>query len=492
MRALLVYPKYPVSFWSFKHALKFIGVKAVHPPLGLLTVAAMLPGTWDQRLIDLNVRPLLDADLRWADIVLISAMAIQIDSVREIVIRCKSAGLRTVAGGPLFTIEPEEFADIDHLVLNEAETTLPQFLADLEHGRAGHVYASASRPPLETTPVPDWDLIRLDDYATMSLQYSRGCPYDCEFCGITSLYGRKTRTKSAGQFIAEIDALYARGWRESIFVVDDNFIGNKAKLKKEILPAMIRWGKEHNFPFDFITETSINLADDEELMSLMAQAGFAQVFIGIETTSEESLIECNKFNNINRDLLASVKKIQNSGMSVSAGFIVGFDSDTPAIFDRQIDFIQRSGIVTAMVGLLNAPKGTRLFDRLKNENRLLSTFSGNNTEFSINFIPAMNAQKLIDGYRRIVTTIYSPAQYYERILKLFEDFKPIKRSIVSRFRLRYIKSFLMVMFYFGLLEKGRRHYWRLLFKTLLKHPGLLPDALVFSAYGLHFRKIFDV
>ncbi|MDA8333900.1 MAG: radical SAM protein [Peptococcaceae bacterium] len=492
MNALLVYPRYPLSFWSFKHALKFISVKAAYPPLGLLTVAAMLPQAWEKRVVDLNVRQLLDADLRWADIVFISAMAIQADSVREVVARCQSIGVRTVAGGPLFTVEPEEFADIDHLVLNEAEATLPEFLADLDNGAARHLYTVNDHPGMETTPIPAWDLIHLDDYATMSIQYSRGCPYDCEFCGITSLYGRRARTKNAGQFIAELEAIYVRGWRETVFVVDDNFIGNKGKLKREILPAMIQWGRGHNHPFDYITETSINLADDEELMQLMAEAGFAQVFIGIETPNEESLIECNKFNNVSRDLLGAVKKIQNAGMSVSAGFIVGFDSDTPSIFDRQIDFIQRSGIVTAMVGLLNAPKGTRLFERLRKENRILHGFAGNNTDFSLNFIPTMNTQSLIDGYRKIVTTIYAPAQYYDRILKLFNELKPMKRSAIPRFRLRYLKAFLMVMFCLGIQEKSRKLYWRLLFKTLRNHPGFLADAIVLSVYGIHFRKVYDI
>ncbi|HUW65491.1 MAG TPA: DUF4070 domain-containing protein [Spirochaetia bacterium] len=492
MRVLLVYPSYPESFWSFKHALKFIGVKAAHPPLGLLTVAAMLPAAWEKRVVDLNVRQLRDADLTWADIVFVSAMVIQRDSVQEIIARCKSAGLPMVAGGPLFTMEPEKFADIDHLVLNEAEITLPEFLADLESGTARHIYESNRHPDLDMTPIPAWDLINLDLYGAMSTQYSRGCPYDCEFCNITSLYGRKIRTKTVPQLLGEFDVLYARGWRGGLFIVDDNFIGNKAKLKKEVLPAMIQWNKEHKNPFDFITETSINLADDEELLRLMAEAGFDQVFIGIETPSEESLKECNKFNNVNRNLLASVKKIQNFGMAVSAGFIVGFDSDTPSIFDRQINFIQQSGIVTAMVGLLNAPKGTKLFERLAKEDRLLQDFSGNNTDLSMNFVPVMNPQKLIDGYQRIVTTIYSPAQYYERIQEFLKEFRPIRKIDLSRFRFRYIRALLLITWYLGILEKGRRYYWRLILKTLFKRPSFLVEALTLAVYGFHFRRIFNV
>jgi radical SAM superfamily enzyme YgiQ (UPF0313 family) len=358
MKVLLVYPKYPESFWSFSYALRFIGKKSAHPPLGLLTVAAMLPREWEKRLVDMNVKKLRDEDIKWADCVFISAMAIQRDSAREVIDRCHRFGVKTVAGGPLFTMEPEEFDDVDHLVLNEAEITLPQFLEDLERGTPQHIYTTDLKPDLSQTPIPLWDLINLHDYASMSIQYSRGCPYDCEFCDITTLYGHKQRLKTVEQMLAELDALYERGWRGSVFIVDDNFIGNKVRLKNEVLPAIIEWMEAHEHPFWFITEASINLADDEELMDLMRRAGFVHVFVGIETPDEESLKECNKFANLNRNLISSVKKIQNYGMQVSGGFIVGFDNDTPSIFERQIKFIQQSGIVTAMVGLLNAPKGT--------------------------------------------------------------------------------------------------------------------------------------
>jgi len=493
MKVLLVYPKYPDSFWSFKHALKFIGVKAAYPPLGLLTVAAMLPREWEKRLIDLNVRKLRDEDIRWADLVMISAMAIQKQSAKEVIARCRGLGVKTVAGGPLFTMEPEEFPEVDHLVLNEGEATLPAFLEDLAGGTLKRVYTSRELPPLESTPVPMWDLISFKDYATMSIQFSRGCPYDCEFCDITTLFGHRPRLKSVDQLLLELDTLYFRGWRGSVFIVDDNFIGNKARLKKSVLPAMIDWMEKRRYPFWFITEASINLADDEELMRLMQKAGFSSVFIGIETPSEESLKECNKFNNVKRDLIASVKKIQNFGIQVSGGFIVGFDSDTPSIFERQIAFIQQSGIVTAMVGLLQAPVGTRLFERLKKEKRLLPgvSFSGNNTDLTINFIPKMNLQSLLEGYRRIVTTIYDPARYYERVLEFFKEFKPVRKKSIKMLRLAHIKALCRAMFYLGVLEKGRRHYWRLLLKTLVRYPRFFPEAVTFAIYGLHFRKIFS-
>lgn len=493
MKILLVYPQYPESFWSFKYALKFVGIKAAYPPLGLLTVATMLPDEWEKRLVDLNVRRLKDDDIKWADMVMLSAMAIQKESARDIIKRCKSLGKKIVAGGPLFTMEPDEFPDVDHLVLNEAEITLPVFLKDLIKETPQRMYTSKEMPQLVNTPLPQWDLIRLKDYATMSIQFSRGCPYDCEFCDITTLFGRRPRLKSAEQLLQELEALYLRGWRGTVFIVDDNFIGNKSRLKKTILPSMINWMEKRRHPFWFITETSIDLADDEELMTLMQKAGFNSVFIGIETPSEDSLRECNKFHNIKRDLLASVKKIQNFGFQVTGGFIVGFDSDTPSIFEKQISFIQQSGIVMAMVGLLQAPVGTKLFERLKREKRLLAdvSFSGNNTALSMNFIPKMNLQTLLDGYRRVVDTIYSPAHYYERVLEFFKEFKPARTKNIKMLRLSHVKALFKSLLYLGMIEKGRRYYWSLLLKTLFRYPRFLPDAVSLAIFGLHFRKFFS-
>lgn len=494
MKILLVYPQYSESFWSFKHALKFIGLKAALPPLGLLSIAALLPKKWEKRLVDMNVRKLKEADLKWADYVMISAMSIQQQSTKEVISHCRELGVRIIAGGPLFTAEPEKFDEVDHLILNEGELTLVPFLEDLEKGCPQHIYTTAERPSLDKTPVPLWELINMRDYATMSVQYSRGCPYDCEFCDITALFGHRPRLKTAAQVLQELDALYEHGWRGGVFVVDDNFIGNKAHLKKETLPAMISWMERHKNPFWYITEASINLADDEELMLLMQKAGFISVFVGIETPSEEGLRECNKFHNVNRDMIACVKKIQNFGMQVSGGFIVGFDSDTPSIFERQIDFIQKSGIVTAMVGMLQAPVGTKLFQRLKSEKRLLPerSFSGNNTDLTVNFIPKMNMQKLTEGYQKIVTTIYDPKHYYARVLEFFKEFKPTHKKGISTLRFSYATAFFRSMISLGIMEKGRRYYWKLLLKTLVKYPRFLPEAITFAIYGHHFRKFFNV
>ena len=349
MNILLVYPQYPDTFWSFKHALRFVRRKAAYPPLGLLTVASMLPEEWNKKLVDMNVHPLTDKDLLWADYVFISAMAIQKASVREVVSRARRLGKKIVAEACLPT-EPELFDDVDHLVLNEAEITLYTFLEDLKSGTPRHMYRTDEHPPVTGTPMPMWSLIKMKHYSGMSLQYSRGCPFNCEFCDITFLDGRIPRTKEKQQVLSELENIYQHGWRGPVFIVDDNFIGNKNKIKNEILPAIIDWQKKKKYPFSFLTEVSINIVDDDDLMQLMAKAGFNKVFIGIETPNEASLNECSKNQNVSRDLVASVKKIHNHGLEVMAGFIVGFDNDPLSIFKTQINFIQKSGIVTAMVG----------------------------------------------------------------------------------------------------------------------------------------------
>ena len=492
MKVLLVYPQYPDTFWSFKHALKFIFKKAAFPPLGLLTVAAMLPQDWQKKLVDMNTTALSDEDIRWADYVFISAMAVQQNSTREVINRCKKLGTKIVAGGPLFSPGYEEFGfdDIDHLVFYEAENTLPLFLEDIKQGRAKHIYVSEERPDITTTPVPLWSLIDQRKYHLMSIQYSRGCPFNCEFCDIVVMNGHLPRTKSKAQTIAELEALYATGWRGSVFFVDDNFIGNKRKLKSETLPAIIAWMEERKHPFSFFTEVSINLADDEELMRLMVEAGFDMVFVGIESPNERSLAECNKLPNKNRDLLASVKKIQSHGLQVQGGFIVGFDNDPISIFKSHIDFIQKSGIVTAMVGVLMAPPGTSLYKRLKRENRLLPGGSGDNTDGSTNFIPKMGLETLVRGYRHVVNTIYAPKQYYERIKTFLKEYKP-KTKRRFRISILHVIAWLRSMWVLGIKEKGRIHYWELFLWTLFKKPKCFPLSMTLAAQGFHFRKVAE-
>ena len=490
MKILLVYPQYPDTFWSFRHALKFISKKAAYPPLGLLTVAAMLPGEWEKRLVDMNAASLTDEDINWADYVFIGAMVVQQNSVRELISRCKKLETKLVAGGPLFTTAGEEFEGVDHFILGEAEAILPSFLEDLERGCAQHIYSSNERPDITKTPIPLWSLIDNKKYSTMSVQYSRGCPFNCEFCDIIVRNGNKPRTKAKDQILAELDALFDWGWRGGVFFVDDNFIGNKRKLKSVVLPAIIAWMKAKKYPFALSTEASINLADDEELMQLMVEAGFHTVFVGIETPNEESLVECNKSQNQNRDLVASVKKIQNHGLEVQGGFIVGFDSDPISIFKSQISFIQKSGIVTAMVGLLNAPVGTRLHQRLKEENRLLKDMTGDNTDCSLNFIPKMNYETLVDGYKQVINTIYSPKDFYERVKTFLKEYRP-QRERRDRIQFYQIRAFIRSMWILGVKERGRSYYWRLFISSLLKYPRTFPLCMSLAVYGYHFRKVVE-
>ena len=491
MNALLVNPQCADTFWSFKYALRFIARKVANPPLGLLTVSALLPDGWKKRLIDMNASPLREDDVRWADLVFIGAMDIQRHSVLNIIRMCRKLNKEMVAGGPLFTSEPEDWSMIDYLVLNEAEITLPLFLKDWEQGTPRHQYQTDEFPSLALSPVPEYHLLNLNKYATLSLQYSRGCPFDCEFCDITALFGRKVRTKSAVQVLDELESLYALHYRGNIFFVDDNFIGNKAKLKKELLPQLIRWMQRRHYPFRFITEASINLADDSHLMELMVKAGFISVFVGIETPEEASLAGCNKMQNTQRDLVDDVRKMQRYGLQVSGGFIVGFDHDSPSVFQQQIDFIQRSGIVTAMVGLLNAQKKTKLYERLEREERLLNISSGNNTDFSMNFIPRMNRDKLLSGYRYLLKEIYSCKPYYTRVRQFLENYH-LPGFNHHRFPLSHLWALVRSFVVLGVWKRGQLHYWRLVFWTLFRCPYNFPEAITLAIYGYHFRRIYSI
>ena len=491
VKILLISPEYPDTFWSFKHALKMINKKAALPPLGLATVAAMLPTTWEKKLVDMNVQTLKEKDILWADLVFMSAMIVQRESMHATVELCHALGKKVVAGGPLVSIEPEEFDSVDYLVLNEGENTLPLFLADLEKGTPKHIYSSPERPMITEIPVPDWSLIKMNKYSSMSIQYSRGCPNDCEFCNVVTLNGHRPRTKTREQFIRELDALYNSGWRGSVFIVDDNFIGMKKKIKEEILPAIIEWRKNRSQAPSLFTQLTINLADDEELMRLMVKAGFDRVFIGIETPNEESLVECHKSQNENRDLISSIKKIQNFGMEVQGGFIVGFDNDPASIFKKQIDFIQKSGIVTAMVGLLNAPRGTRLYERLKKENRIVEGFTGDNTDCSLGIVPKMKKEILIDGYQHILHTIYAPKPYYERITTFLKEFHPHYEISVSKLKWSHVAGLFNSMFILGVVDKGRAQFWKFILTVLVKRPKFFPLSLFLAAYGYHFRKVAD-
>lgn len=490
MNTLLIYPEIPDTFWSFKHAVKFVNKKTTNPPLGLLTVASMLPREWTLRLVDQNVTPLTDEDIDWADMCLVSAMEIQQDSARALIARIRQHEKKLiVAGGPLFLYEHQNYPEVDCFVLNEAEITLPQFLIDLSAGNLKPIYTCEEYPDIRSSPTPMWSLLDLSKYDSMAVQFSRGCPFHCDFCNVTAMLGHKPRVKTAQQLIHEIDQLYQMGWRRNIFIVDDNFIGNQAILKKEVLPALIEWRKGKTGCL-LLTEASINLADDPALVDLMVKAGFTSVFIGIETPEETSLAECNKKQNKNRDMVKSVKFLQRQGLQVMAGFIVGFDSDSPSTFQRQVDFIQQSGIVTAMVGLLQAPYGTPLYERMKLEKRLLPRVSGDNMDGWSNIIPKMDAVQLHAGYRQILSIIYSPVSLYQRIKTCLIEYQPgpNKYYMSGAEVIAFLKSILIL----GIMGEERLEYWRLLLWTLSKFPSKLPLAVTLAIYGYHFRKVCEL
>lgn len=488
MKILLVYPETPPSFWSFKDALKFVAKKVAEPPLGLITVAALLPKEWEKKLIDMNISRLEDKHILWADFVFLSGMNIQIKSFREVIRRCNNLGVKIVVGGPLATTQHKDFPGVDYFVLNEAEITLPFFLEDLKNGTLKPVYSSDEYPDITRSPAPMWELLDIKKYASLSMQYSRGCPYDCDFCSITMLNGRTPRTKTTSQFIGELETIYNLGYRGPISVVDDNFIGNKRKLKEEVLPGLRDWSRQNKYPFSFITEVSINLSDDETLMHMMIEAGFNSIFVGIETPSTESLQECGKSQNLKRNLVNSVKRLQERGFMVSAGFIVGFDSDTQSVFQDQINFIQKSGIVSAMVGLLNAPSGTKLYKKMQSENRLLEFWSGNNMDGYMNFVPKMNYQQLMVGYSQIIRTIYSQKEYYLRVKHFLNNYK-LPSWNKNKIKLKEIRAFLMLVWLVGTMEKGKKYFWKLFALSLFKHPKKFPIAMTMAVYGYHFRRV---
>ncbi len=489
MNILMIYPTFLDSFWSYTHALNIYGRKALLPPLGLLTVAGMLPKDWNKRLVDLNVRDLTDADIQWADYVFISGMAVQRESAHVVTARCKAAGKKIIGGGPLFSGEYALFLDVDTFVLNEAETTLHKLVADITAGTVKRIYRNRDYAVMSTSPVPQWDILDINQYAAMGIQYTRGCPYDCEFCNVTALLGRNPRTKAATQIIAELDALLAAGWRGRVFFVDDNLIGNRPAVKKDLLPALVEWQKRSG-PIPFNTQLTINLADDKELTQLMVDAGFDQVFVGIETSDPDALAECSKGQNRNRDLNANVKTLQRAGIEVQSGFIVGFDHDTPKTFQQQVDFIQRSGIVTAMVGQLHAPPGTRLASRMWLEGRLRGHSSGNNTDGSTNIIPKMGLEVLRKGYEEVLEKIFSPKPAYARIKTFLREFKvpKIRRPLTTT----DFRAVLRTLWVLGVKGPERLCYWNLLFWTLFTRPKSLPVAIRLAVCVHHYRIMWQV
>jgi radical SAM superfamily enzyme YgiQ (UPF0313 family) len=506
IHALLVYPEFAISRWGFQHAIGFIGKKAFMPPLGLLTVAALFPAHYAIRVIDMNVAALTDDDLRWADVVFTSSMIVQRRSLHEVIARCRAAARPIVAGGPYPTACPDELAGVDHVIAGEAEGVFPGFLSDLEAGRARPLYRESGKPDVTRTPLPRYDLVDIHAYYYLSAQFSRGCPFTCEFCDIPMLFGRVPRTKTNGQMLAELSQLHRLGWRGPVFIADDNFIANKRDAMR-LLPALAAWQRARRHPFAFLTEASVNLAQVEPLLDAMVEAGFHRVFLGIETPNPAALNKLKKVQNVSRGragaraqdrsassdtyLLDAVRTIQAKGIEVAAGFILGLDSDGPEVFDAQIEFVQATGIPMAAVGLLTALRGTPLYDRLAREHRLLKTGQTNidMLEISPNFEPEMERSALLEGYARALTTLYDPGlvSYFERCATLVRWLKPTRQQ-----RMRIGTAELG-----ALLESMRRQlcseqgpaYLRCMLRTALRHPTLLPKMVELAIIGYHLEKM---
>ena len=494
--ALFVYPKFPPSYWGFKYALEFLDKKSSMPPLGLLTIAGMFPKNYNLKVVDINIEPLTDAHLEWADVVLTSTMIVQKDSLYDVAERCNRAGVPIVAGGPHPTsyydnIKEETDAEINHFLFGEVEEIFEDFLTDFESGCAQETYREKRKPDITITPPPRYDLIDINAYGSMALQFSRGCPFNCEFCDITKLFGRVPRTKSNEQMLAEFEILYKLGWDGAMFVVDDNFIGNKRDAMR-LLPAVQQWQEERQFPFSLYTEASVNLVEIPDMLDAMSGAGFNMVFLGIESPNDEALLGTSKGQNTSKEedagsyLLRAIRQIQSRGMEVTGGFIIGLDGDTE--FDSHINFIQEAGIPIAMAGLLTALKETDLWHRLKQEDRLLVESTGNNTDMSLNFVPEMPRVELLSEYRRVVSTLYDPTlkNYFARCLKLLEHMPYTPRNVRS-IRKEELSAFLLSV-QRQLFSRQGLEYARYLVKVLKDYPKMFAEAVRLAIMGYHLEK----
>jgi radical SAM superfamily enzyme YgiQ (UPF0313 family) len=467
LKVLLVWPRFPSSFWTLDGILDLVPIETDQPPLGLLTVAALCPKDWTLKLVDRSFEDLLDADLHWADLVMVSGMRVQKADIRDTLLRARALGKRTIIGGPFASSEPELLLRLaDHVVVGEPDEVFPEIASDLERGSARRLYVVKEKPDVSKTPLPRFDLLKIDKYASMAVQFSRGCPFQCEFCDIITIYGRKPRTKKPAQLMAELDALYGLGWRDQVFIVDDNFIGNH-KLALELSFELQEWQKSHGYPLLFYTEASIDLAQKPELIDAMVKANFFYVFIGIESPSPKSLTEAKKFQNLRRDPLECVHYIQSQGLWVTAGFIIGFDSDTEEIFQQQKEFVERAAIPWAMAGFLQAPPTTPLFDRMMKEGRLLMDTTATSNFDPPNFKTLLPLPVLLKGYREVLSSLYSPSAFYDRCYRSLLQWKarkPQKAPTIPPAPLLGI--FVRSIVRQGLLSDYRGAYWKFLLRLL--------------------------
>ncbi|TNE81610.1 MAG: DUF4070 domain-containing protein [Bacteroidetes bacterium] len=487
MNILLVYPEMPDTLYGMRHLLKAVGKRGAYPPLGLLTIAPMLPSHWNKRLLDTNLKPLTQADLAWADMVFLSAMNVQELAVRDILKQCQAAGVTIVAGGSLFTHEHERFPGIDYFVLNEAEITLPQFISDFEAGNPQRIYQSEAFADISLSPVPAFELAKMDEYLYAIVQYSRGCPYLCDFCDVTALYGRVPRVKSSDQIIAELEKLMQYQSVRLVLFADDNLIGNKKILKKDLLPRLIQWRKEKNPSFFFATQLTINLADDEELMQMLIDAGFRHVFVGIETPDEQGLAASRKTQNLRRNQLDTIQKLHNTGFIIAGGFIVGFDTDSPGIFEQQVNFIQESGIPLPIVNILKAPPGTELFEKIKSQGRLSREFAF--SEGETNIIPVMDEKMLFEGFLSLAYGIYHPSNSLKRFQQFFNTYGSPKTQVKVPEKVSFKEILLTIqaVYRIGIADSQRKYFWKLIWWTYKHHRKHLDKAF---SFGLMMHQMY--
>ena len=492
MRTLFIYPKFPKTFWSYEKILELVNRKVLLPPLGLVTVAALLPQEWEMKLVDRNVRELSEAEWQWAELVVISGMIVQKDDMQRQIAEAKRRGLTVAVGGPFASSTPEapEIDLADFKVLDEGEITLPMFVEAIQRGdTSGRFSAEGDKPDVTSTPIPRFDLLELDAYDSMSVQFSRGCPFNCEFCDIIVLYGRKPRTKTPEQLIAELQSIYDLGWRRSIFLVDDNFIGNKRNAKL-LLPAIRQWQEEKGYPFSFATEASVDLADDDEMMRMMHEARFESVFLGIETPDEASLETAKKVQNTRHPLDEAVDKITANGIRVMAGFIIGFDGEKDGAGARIVDFVTRTGIPAAMMGMLQALPNTALWHRLEKEGRLIEdkdAAKGVNQTNLLNFQPTRPIRDIANEYVEAFCALYEPNAYMDRVYSYYLKMgAPRWKGAATLPSWIDLRALAIVIWRQGIKRNTRSRFWRYMLSIARKNPAMLEQFLVVLAHNEHF------
>lgn len=495
MRVLLVYPLFPKTFWSYEKILELVGRKVLLPPLGLVTVAAILPQTWDFRLVDRNIRAVTDEEWDWADLVIFSAMIVQKEDLIIQIREAKRRGKRVAVGGPYPTSTPQELEDlgVDYFILDEGEITLPMLVEALERGEtSGKFTSNGEKPDVTTTPIPRYDLLEREAYDSMSVQFSRGCPFQCEFCDIIVLYGRKPRTKNPEQLLSELQALYDLGWRGSVFMVDDNFIGNKRNVKL-LLRALKTWQQERDYPFRFDTEASLDLADDDELIDLMLDCNFSAVFMGIETPDTESLQLTKKFQNTRSSLLDAIDKVTHRGLRVIAGFIVGFDGEKPGAGQRIVDFAEITGIPTTTFAMLQALPNTALWHRLEKEGRLRNPAANINQTTLMNFEPTRPVEEIAREYVDAFRALYDPVQYLNRVYRYFLKLGAPRVRPTPKFpEWIVIRALLLVCWRQGVVRKTRWLFWHHLISMAIRNPAVVDQYITVCAHNEHFMEYRDI